>query len=281
MNWLRRADPAFYHKEPYLLRTQAQIVTYGDDAKAEVRLSVLTADPVMHAAAALVALCAYAAATGAGALDPRRDWPAIWALAVLAVAAPRALPFWRRPAGWAYFRQALIGSALVAIPAMWTHDAADLVIALLTGATLYAARGRGRVALLVAAAGVLFGAPMLARSYVAAALTGVFAAGAGVLGVTAIAPVWRLRPQVLMWAAFATLLVACAYAFVFDVAAVAPRIPAAIAAIGVAYLGVCIMAGRIRRAERMASPIGALSIPQSIVPLLDRSQHHAIICWLA
>jgi hypothetical protein len=56
-------------------------------------------------------------------------------------------------------------------------------------------------------------------------------------------------------------------------------VPAEIAAIAVAYLGVCVIAGRIRRAELIALPDGMLTIPQSIVPLLDRSHHHAIICW--
>jgi hypothetical protein len=282
MDWLRRVDPAFYHKEPYLLRAQAQIARYTDEAQAEVRLSVLTADRMLHAATTIVALSAYAAATGAGALDPRGDWLTVWALAVLAVATPSALPWWPPPDGRTWWRHAVIGTALVAIPAVWTRvDPAVFSIALLAGATLFVARGRGRVALLVLAVGVLFGVRMPAHPLLVAPLVGILAAGAGVLGVRLIGRVWRRRPQVVTWSAFATLLVVCAYTFAFDAAAVALRVPAEIAAIAVAYLGVCIMAGRIRRAELMASPSGVLSIPQSIVPLLDRSHHHAIICWLA
>jgi hypothetical protein len=278
--WLRRVDPAFYHKEPHLLRTQAQIARYTDEAQAEVRLSVLTADRMLHAATTIVALSAYAAATGAGALAPRGDWLTIWAFAVLAVAAPRALPWWPPADGRATWRHALIGSALITIPELWTRvDSAVLSIALLAGATLYVARGRGRVALLVLAVGVLFGVRMPAHPLFVAPLVGVLAAGASVLVVRVIARMWRLRPQVVTWAAFATLLATCAYTFAFEAPAVAPRVPAEIAAIAVAYLGVCIMAGRIRRAELMARPSGVLSIPQSIVPLLDRSHHHAIICW--
>ncbi len=282
INWLRRVDPAFYHKEPHLLRTQARIARYTEEAQAEVRCSVLTADRMLHAATTIVALSAYAAATGVGALDPRGDWPTVWAFAVLAVAAPSALPWWPRPDEGAWWRHALIGSALITIPAVWSRiDPAVLSIALLVGATLYVARGRGRVALLVLAVGVLFGVRMPAHPLFVAPLVGVLAAGAGILGVRLIARVWRLRPQVVTWSAFATLLVACAYTFAFDAPAVALRVPAEIAAIAVAYLCVCIMAGRIRRAELMARPDGVLSIPQSIVPLLDRSHDHAIICWLA
>ncbi|GEM_PF-1946351 len=282
IGWLRRVDPAFYHKEPQLLRTQAQIARYTDEAQAEVRLSVLTADWMLHAATTIVALSAYVAATGAGALDPRGDWLRVWAFAVIAVAAPRALPWWPRVDRDATWRHALIGSALIAIPALWTRtDPAVLGVASLAGATLYVARGRARVALLVLAVGALFGVRIPAHPLFAAALVGVLAAGAGVLGVSVIARVWRPRPQVVTWAAFATLLVACAYTFAFDAPTVALRVPFEIAAIAVAYLGVCIMAGRIRQAELIARPAGVLSIPQSIVPLLDRSHHHAIICWLA
>ena len=280
IDWLRRVDPAFYHKEPHLLWTQAQIARYTDEAQAEVRLSVLSADRMLHAATAIVALSAYAAASGAGALDPRRDWLTVWAFAVLAVAAPCALPWWPRPDGAARWRHALIGSALIMIPALWTGvDPAVLGVAMLAGATLYLARGRGRVALLVVAVGVLFGVHMPAHPLFVALPVGVLAAGAGVLGIRVIARVWRLRPQVVTWLAFATLLVVCAYTFAFDAPAVAQRVPAEIAAIALAYLGVCIMAARIRRAELLARPGGVLSIPQSIVPLLDRSHHHAIICW--
>ncbi len=281
IDWLRRVDPAFYHKEPYLLRTEAQIVRYGDEAKAEVRLSVLAADPMMQAATTIVALSAYVAATGAGALAANGGRFAEWAFAVLAVAAPRALPWWPRPDGWAWLRQALLGSALVAIPAAWTRaDPAVFITAALAGVTLYAARGRIRLGLLAVVVGVVLGARMPAHPLLAAPLAAVLAAGAGVLGVRAIAPVWRRRPQVVTWSAFAAVVVACAYTFAFDAPAVAAHVPLEIAAIAVAYAGVCVIAGRIRRAEIRASPIGSLSLPQSIVPLLDLSHHHAVICWL-
>ena len=281
-DWLRRVDPGFYHKEPHLLRTQAQIARYTEDAQAEVRLSVMTDDWVLHAATTIVALSAYAAATGAGALDPRSDWLRLWAFAVLAVAAPRALPWWPRRDGRATWRHALIGSALIAIPAFWTRfDPALLSVALLAGVTLFVARERGRIVLLVLAVAVLFGARMPPHPIILAPLVGVLAAGASVLGVSVIARMSRLRPQVVTWSAFATVLIVCAYTFAFDAPAVALRVPAEIAAIAVAYLGVCVIAGRIRRAELIARPEGVLSIPQSIVPLLDRSHHHAIICWRA
>ncbi len=281
IDWLRRVDPGFYQKEPQLVRTQAQIARYTDEAQAEVRLSVLSADRMLHVATTIVALSAYFAVTGAGALDPRRDWLTVWAFAVIAVAAPRALPWWPPTDGKATWRHALIGIALVAIPAIWNHlDVAVVGVALLAGATLYLSRGRGRVALLALAVGVLFGERMPAHSLFIAPLVGVLAAVAGVLGMSVVARVWRLRSQVLVWSAFATLLVACAYTFAFDAPAVAPRVAAAIAAIAIAYLGICVMATRIRRAELIARPNGVLSLPQSIVPLLDRSHHHAIICWL-
>ncbi len=280
IDWLRRVDPAFYHKEPHLLRTQAQIARYTDEVQAAIRLSVLTADRMLQAATTIVALSAYVAVTAAGTLDPRGDLLTMWAFAVLAVAAPRALPYWPRADGRATWRHALIGSALIAIPAVWTRvDLAVLGVASLAGATLYLARGRGRVALLVVALGVLFGVRMPAHPLFVAPLVGILAAAGGVLGVSVIARVWQARPQVVTWSAFAALLVACAYTFAFDAPAAARRVPAEIGAIAVAYLGVCIMAARIRRAELMARPPGVLSLPQSIVPLLDRSHHHAIICW--
>ena len=277
IDWLRRADPAFYHKEPRLLRTRAQIPRYTEEAQAEVRLSILTADRTLHAATTVVALAAYVAATGAGALEPRGDWLTVWAFTVFAAAAPRALPWWPQP-DRAMWRPALLGIALITIPALWTRvDATVLGIALLTGATLYLARGRGRVALLVLAVGLLFGVRMPAHPLIVAPLAGILAAGAGILGVGAIARVWRFRPQVATWSAFATLLLAYAYIFAFDAPTVAQRVPAEMAAIAVAYLGVCIIAGRVRRAELMARPSRVLSLPQSIVPLLDSSYHHAII----
>jgi hypothetical protein len=279
-DWLRRVDPAFYLKEPHLLRTQAQIARYTDEAQAEVRLSALTADRVLHAATMVVALAAYAAATGAGALDPRGDWPTLWAFAVLSVAGPRALPWWPSRDAGATWRQALIGSALIAIPSVWTRlDPAVLGTALLAGATLFVARGRARVALLVLAVGVAFGTRMPTHPFFLAPLIGILAAGAGVRVVGMVALEWRVRPQVVTWAALATVLVVCAYTFAFDAPAVTPRVPMEIAVIAVAYLGVCIVAGRIRRAELVARPRGVLTIPQSIVPLLGRSHDHAVICW--
>ncbi len=278
-DWLRRVDPAFYHKEPYLLRTQAQIARYTEEAQAEVRLSVLTADRLLHAATTIVALAAYVAATAGGALDPHRDWLTLWAFAALAVAAARALPWSPRPGNTIALRDALVGSALIAIPALWTRpDPIVLALALLTGATLYAARGPGRIALLALAVGVLFG--VRAHPLFAAPMAAVLAVGLGALAVRESGRVWQRRPQVLTWAAFATLLIVCAYTFAFNAPAIAPHVPVEIAAIAVAYLGVCIIAGRIRRAELIARPGGLLSIPQSIVPLLDRSHDHAIICRL-
>jgi hypothetical protein len=94
-----------------------------------------------------------------------------------------------------------------------------------------------------------------------------------------IATVWRARPQMVTWSALAAILVASAWLFAFNAAAAAPRIPIEIVAIGVAYVGACVVAGRIRRAELLARPRGMLTIPQSIVPLLDRSHDHAVICF--
>jgi hypothetical protein len=280
INWLRRVDPAFYHKEPHVLRAEAQIARYSDDAQAAVRLSVLAADRILHATILLAALSAYAAVTGAGALDARSDWLMLWAFAVLAVAVPFALPWWPPADGRTAGRDGLIGCALVAIPTLWNRfDLAILIVAVVAGASLAATRDRGRIALIALAVGVLFGARV--HPIFVAPLVGVLAVGAVVLGIRGIAPIWRRHPQVLTWSAFATLLVACAYTFAFDAPAVAPRVPGEIAALAVAYFGVCIIAGRIRRAELIAQPDGVLSIPQSIVPLLDRSHHHAVICWLA
>ncbi|MFN2461722.1 MAG: hypothetical protein ABR591_13740 [Candidatus Velthaea sp.] len=279
-DWLRRADPAFFHKEPHLLRTQAQIERYTEDSQAEARLTVLTADRMLHAAITIVTIAAYVAVTGAGALGARGDWLTVSAFAVLAVAGPRALPWWPRRDGSATWRHALIGGALIAIPAIWTRlDLTVAISAVLVGVTLYVARERGRVAVVVLTVGVLFGAHLAARSPVVAALAGVLAASAAVLACRAIGPVSRLRPQVLTWSALATLLVACAYTFAYAAPVAGLRVPAEIAAIAVAYLGVCVVAGRIRRAELIVLPDGALTIRQSIVPLLDRSHHHAVICW--
>jgi len=282
MDWLRRVDPAFYGKEPHLLREQAQIARYTDEAQAEVRLEVLTSDRLLHAATIVSAVAAYAAVTGAGALNARGDWPAVWAFAVLAVAGARALPWFTRDDVVASARHALLGVALVLLPALWTLlDGAVLITALLAGAALAVSDRRARAVLPAVAVGVLFGARMPAYPPVVLRLAGgVLAAAAGVVAVRAIALVWRRRAQVLTWAALASLLLACAYVVAFDAAALALRVQAEIGALAVAYLGVCIVAGRLRRAELLARPRGALSLPQSIVPLLDRSHHHAVICRL-
>jgi len=180
---LRRADPAFYAKEHYVMRTEAQIARFTEEAQAEARLAVLRADGAFYVISAIVALATIFAALGAGGLGLRASlWTAL-GLAVLAAAAGFTAPFWLR------------------------------------------------------------------------------------------------RPQLTTWVAFAIVLLACALSFAFNASALAPRMPVEIAAIAVAYLGICIIAGRIRRAELIARPEGLLSLPQSIVPLLDRSHDHAIICW--
>ena len=107
----------------------------------------------------------------------------------------------------------------------------------------------------------------------------VFAVLAGAAAVRLSADVWRPRPQSITPLALAALLAVCAYICAFNATGVALRLPFEIAALAIAYLGVCIMAGRIRRAEVIARPEGLLSLPQSIVPLLDRSQDHAVIAW--
>lgn len=282
MNWLRRVDPAFYGKEPHLLRTQAQVARYTDESQSEVRLDVLKSDRLLHLATMMVAVAAYVAVTGAGALNARGDWVTVWAFAVLAVASARALPWATGDHGavpWAY---ALLGGALVAVPALWTHfDLAVLITAVLAAAMLAVGRGRARAVVPAVAVGVLLGEripaypPLIVR--LAAA---VLAAGAAVVVVSAIAPVWRAHPQVLTWSGLATVVAACAYAVAFDAPALVLHVPFEIAAIAVAYLGMCVVAGRLRRAELAARPDGVLTLPQSIVPLLDRSYHHAVICRL-
>ncbi len=282
-DWQRRADPAFYYKEPNLLRRQAQIGRYTEDAQAEVRLSVLTADRMLRAATAIVAVSAYVVATAAGTLDLRGNWAPVWAFAVLAAGIPRALPWWPDPDAEPWWRPGLIGVALVAIPAAWTRfDPVILgVVAAVTAATLCIARRRLRRPVLVLAVGVLFAARMPVYPVIAVPLGGILAAGASVLGVRAIAPVWRRHPQIATWSAFAAILLTCAYASVFEAPSIAPHVPLEIAAVAVAYLTICVIGGRIRRAELLAGPGGVLSLPQSVVPLLDRSHDHAIICRLA
>ena len=215
---------------------------------------MLAADPVLHAATTVVAFATYLAATGAGALGARGDWLTVWAFAVLAVAGPRALPWWPRRDAGTTWRHALIGSALVAIPAVWTRlDLTVLTIAVLVAATLYVARERGRVMILVLAAGVLFGAHLPAHPLAVALVVGVVATGAAVLAVWTIAPVWRIRPEIVTWSALAIVPATSAFTFAFAAPAIAARVPAEIVAIAVAYLGVCVIAGRIRRAESSRS----------------------------
>lgn len=280
IDWLRRVDPAFYHKEPDLLRARAEIVRYTDEAQAAMRASVLAADALTYVVVTFVALALYVVATGGDALDPRRDWPEMWALAVLAVAAPRTLPWWPRGGGVATGAYAVAGAALVAISALWTRaDLALAAVALAVAVALAAVPGRARPALLALAVGVLFGARMSAYPFVAGVLVGTLAAGATVLFGRLIAPVWQLRPQVLTTSALALLAGSFAYAVAFVAPDVTSRWPLVIGAFVAAFLGICAIAGRIRRAELIARPGGGLTSPQSVVPLLDRSYHHAVICW--
>jgi hypothetical protein len=229
MNWLRRIDPAFYHKEPHLLGTRAQIPRYVDDAQVAVRLGVLAEDRLLHVAATIAAVAAF---------------------------------------------------ALITIPAMWTRiDTLTLAVALVVALALYRLRGRLRNILAVVAIGGLFGAH--AHPVAFAPLVGLLAACASVVATHVVVREWRARPQVLTWATFAMLLLVCAYTMAFNANVIALHLPAEIAVIAVAYLAACVIAGRIRRAELLARPDGVLSLPQSIVPLLDRSHDHAIISWLA
>lgn len=242
--WLRRADPGFYRDEPRVLLAKAQVPRYSLEAQAEARLNVMAADRTLYFATALVALGAFTIAICAGALDPRTNWLTISAFAVLAVVAPNALPSLSqmRPHGAASARK-LAGVSLVAV-----------AVALLVSEHLH--------------------------PIPSAVLLGALTAGACVFGVQAIGRISSLHPQIVTYLAFTALLVVCAYTFAFNAAAAALRVPAEIVALAVAYLGICIMAGRIRRAEFVARPNGGLSIPQSIVPLLERSHDHAVICWL-
>jgi hypothetical protein len=273
MDWLRRVDPGFYDKEPFLLGSQVQIPRYTEDAQAEARLEVLRADRPLQIIITIVALSAYAAATAFGTLNARTDWPILWAFAVLAFALPRLLPWWPNEGTAATWRQAILGCVLVAVSTLWSGLEWTLALtALLVGAAL--AVPRGRVVVLVLAAGVL-----LVHPYFAAPVATVVVAGGSVVAANLIARTWRLHPQLVTWLALGAILITCAYAFCFEEPAVVLRLPAEIAAVAVAYVGLCIVAMRIRRAELLARPEGLLSLPQSIVPLLDRSHHHAIICW--
>lgn len=227
LNWRRRVDPAFYHKEPHLLQTGAQIPRYSNDAQVAARLDVLQADRLLFVAAAIVALSAYAVMT---------------------------------------------------VPAVWTRfDSGLLGIALTVPVVLWRVRGRVRNVLAVAAIGALFGVHTHPVSF--APLVGILAACASIVGSSVVAQQWRVKPQILTWSAFSTLLIACAYGMTFNAPGVALHLRVEILTIAVAYLGVCVIAGRIRRAELIARPHGVLSLPQNIVPLLNRSHDHAIVCW--
>jgi hypothetical protein len=228
IDWLRRVDPAFYRKEPHLLRTQAEIPRYGEEAQVEVRLGVLRADWLLRIAATIVALLAY---------------------------------------------------FLIALPAVWTPlDVAMLVASAVVAMVLYRLRGRLRATVTAGAIGVLFG--IHAHPFSIVPLAGMLAAGATLVGNVIVAREWRARPQIITWAACATLLLVTAYTSAFNASVVAMHLPFEVGAIALAYLGVCVIAGRMHRAELLARPEGVLSLPQSIVPLLDRSHDHAVICWL-
>ena len=182
-DWRRRADPAFYAKEPYMLRTEAQIARYSEDAQAEARSKVLRADTGLLVTVAITAIASFVAGIGAGGLNlPGTEFSAL---------------------AW----------------------------------------------LLLAAA----------------------------VGLTA--QFWLKRSKFVIWVAFSAVLLAAAVAFALNGPALARRLPQEIAVIAIAYIGVCIVAGRIRHAELLARPEGLISLPQSIVPLLDRSRDHAVICW--
>ncbi len=228
MRWIRGTDPAFYQKEPYVLRTHAEIPRYAEDAQVEVRLEVLRTDWLLRVATAIVGVAAY---------------------------------------------------ALIAIPAVWTRfDAAVLGVSAIVTVLLFRVRGRLRGTLAALAIGLLFA--LHTQPISVAPLVGMLAAGVSLVGSIVVEREWRARPQVVTWAAFAALLLVCAFAILFSAPVVEMHLPVEIATIAVAYLCVCIIAGRLRRAELLARPEGVLSLPQSIVPLLERSHDHAIICWL-
>ncbi len=173
---------------------------------------------------------------------------------------------------------ALSAYAVMTLPAVWTRlDSGLLGIALLVAVVLSRLRGRARNLLAVAAMGALFAVHTHPVSF--APLVGIVAACASIVGSSVVAQRWRVRPQILTWSAFSALLIVCAYGMTFNASGVALNLRVDILAIAVAYLGVCVIAGRIRRAELIARPNGVLSLPQSIVPLLNRSHDHAIICW--
>ena len=279
MDWLRRVDPGFYQKEPQMLRTKAQLPRYTEDAQAEARIAVLAGDRTAQLTVALLAFSAYVVATGSGALVAVADPATIWALAVLTAAAPCALPWWPHPDRlWPLVRQGVLGFALIAIPAaLWRAEPLVFALAAAAAAILVAARGRFRLFLLVLAVLVLFGAR--AHPLTLAPLFGIVAGGAAILVVTVLGRVWRLRPQVTPWAGFAVIFATNAYAIGFEPALVSSHLGGEIGGVAVGFFAVCVLAGRVRQAELLARPPGLLSLPQSIVPLLDRSHHHAVIAW--
>lgn len=230
---LRRGDPAFYDKEPFVLRTLAQVPRYSEDAQVEARLDVLGSDPVLHATTFLIALSTCAAAIAIDPLASPFDWVRAGAFVALALAGPFALP-WQRHA-------------------------------------------LKRECLAIAALGA---AALFAESLIAAPIVAVAAVVASALAGGAIARTCRVHPQTYTWCAFSIVLATCAYAFAFSGPGAASRLSIGMTAVAVAYLGAAVFALRIRRAELMARPEGVVSLPQSVVPLLDRSHHHAVICWL-
>jgi hypothetical protein len=272
---LRRGDPAFYDKEPILLRTGVQIPRYDEEAQLEARLKVLKEDRTLHRVTVVVALIAFVAVSGIGILGARGDWPALCAFAVIALAVPRALPWWPEDDERTTWRIGIAGFVLIILCSAWARF--DFIIggfALASAVALVVARGRNRLVLIILAVAVLF-AHALIITPVPAILAGGLVAVSGAF----VAREWRRRSQVVPFAAFAVLLFGFAYGFAFDARALALHVPLEIAAIAIAYFGVGVIAARIRRADVLARPEGLISLPQTVVPLLDRSHHHAIICW--
>lgn len=233
-DWRRRADPAFYDKEPFVLRTVAQVPRYSEDAQAEARFDVLARDPMVTAATMLVAISTCAVAIGIEPLASIWDWVRAAAFVAIALTAPFTLP--------------------------WSRHAIKVECLVITGIAV---------------------AFLLARSILVAPLPTAVALVALALGAHGIRTTIRNHPQTLTWAAFSAILATCTYAFAFSSSAPKPYLYLAIAGIAIAYLSVCVLAGRVRRAELIARPEGVLSLPQSVVPLIDRSHHHAVISWLA
>ncbi|MGH7660802.1 MAG: hypothetical protein ACRENA_07810 [Vulcanimicrobiaceae bacterium] len=276
IDWRRRADPAFFDKEPLVLKTQAQVPRYSEEEQAEVRLEVLAHDGMLHVVTTIAALSAYLAVTALGTLDPRADWQTLWAFAVLAVAGPRALPWWPKDDARQTWRHAFLGLAIVVVPALWSNaQPALFYTGMLTAATLLATRGEIRLLAMAAALAVLIAHALVIQPGVTLVSTLLL-----IFGVRTMLGTWRAQPQVAVPVAFAAVLVACTYSIALHAAELLRHVPVEIGLLAVTYLSVCIMAGRIRNAELVARPEGVLSLPQSVVPLLDRSHHHAVITWL-